>query len=52
MRQYGNQGDNIIHPPIYRGDRSSTTARVFSEGRADADSIEGDSNDGTLVIMR
>lgn len=39
-------------PPIYRGDHSSNTARVFSEGRVDADSIGGDSHDSTKMIIK
>lgn len=52
MRQYGNQGDNVIHPPIHPGAHSSTKERVFSEGRADAASIGSDSNDSTKMIIR
>ena len=39
-------------PRIYRGDHSSNTARVFSEGRVDADSIGGESNDSTKMIIK
>jgi hypothetical protein len=52
MRAYRNNEDNVLHVPIYRGDHSSTTARVYSEGRVDAASIGGDSNDSTRMIIR
>ncbi|ERF70271.1 hypothetical protein EPUS_09109 [Endocarpon pusillum Z07020] len=39
-------------PQIYRGDHSSNTARVFSEGRVDADSVDEESNDSTKMIIK
>ncbi len=39
-------------PRIYRGDQSSNMAQVFSKGRVDTESIGGESNDSTKMIIK
>lgn len=47
-----NRDSDTLILPVYHGDRTRNTAHVFSEGRMDADSLGGDSNGSTKMIIK